>query len=871
VPRSDDEPSPIPSAGDAAPPAEILSAREAASTLRGRPATASGGVTAGRAAPSPWSTVASAPRTADAAAASSRARLGLLSPSEAADEARAAHAALRGRSRYSFSPGSWSGTYVSPVTGRPLFGDGGVAGALESGARVPPVTHVTPDRLRAGSWLTVFGKRIWLRRADPFTVSWYRESLGVDQDANAAAGPVVSPAPRRAVRPGIPPHTGAAAIGDEEETRRNAGKLVPTWRPRPDFDQFFECDGKALAFRARLADPRREDEGRRFVVTYFLVDDTLSIAESHGPNAGRWGSRFLERGRYRVATRAGRLRPGDDDDNVFDDASLRSTMMARERALGGIGAVYGYGHGFGQGYAGGALGKEDRTGAGCTGVPHTRGVGIRERVPSAPPAPFVEPEDLCLGGDLALAHAPGMAFRLHDADPFTRRWLARRGRLPDGEGDGAPGPAHDGPLPRLARCLSGCAASVRRSMLARDRADAGLVTVAAAAEVLAAYGACPPDTSAADVSAVLAAHATDGPDGRAAVRWPQLCDAIVAEQRSAAAAGLTAAEGAPDEGARIEQQLRSAVLSSRKHLRRCFRELGRDCPGAITPTEFRGLLRRHHLDLGLTGDDVGAAMDRYPAADADEVRAEAAARGVEAPAVPRGSVSWRGFLWTLAGGISGAASVSPDEVAELENIVRGITRGLEHGAGTAPEHFPHPPRASAWGRPRVAWADGTGDGWTARDVTEEEAVTVRDPSAPRSEAGTDAPPPGAPAMEVEDVDAWRLEDASRRSSPRDASPEPSTPDRDAADADAGAASAPEASSARADVIASLRRFFRGRSWDLHRTMRLYDPSVRGVVSGRALASALVSAGYELKPSEEEALLAGMRDVDWRSVVSEITA
>ncbi|KAA0176987.1 hypothetical protein FNF27_01317 [Cafeteria roenbergensis] len=791
------------------------------------------------------------------------------------------------------------------------------------------VEVIAPEaKNRAGSWITVFGKRIWLRRADPFTVAWFRESMDVDQTELAGSGPITSAAPRRPTRTLVPPHTGPLAIGDEEETRRNAGKLVPTWRQRPDMDSFFECDGRVLAFRARLANPRPEDEGRRFVVSFFLVDGTLAINETLLPNTGRWGTRYLERGRYRNALRTGALHAGEDADNSFADPALRATVMARERALGGVGAVYGYGHGFGQGYAGGSLGKEDRTGAGCTGVAPLRGIGIRERLPFAPEPPLLRAEDLAVGGRLVLAHSPGAEFLLTGADAFTKRWLRRNGRpgaagatsdddddggggggsgvdeAPDadsleGGGRGEGSPAH-GPAARVAPVLAGCLASARRAMLSRDRRDTGRLPVGTATAVLAAYGACPPVVNAADVAALMAQFLCDErEDGELLVRWPALCDALVAAAHSAAASGLTAGEGDPVEGARIEQQLRSAILSSRSHLRRCFRELGRACPGAISHGEFRGLLRRHHLDLGMTAADVAAAMSRYPPASLEEAAEEAACRGVPAPsALPAGAISWKGFLMAITGAGSGAASVSPEEVAEIANIARGVTLGLEHGAGHAPEHFPHPPRASAWGRANVAWDDGTGSGWQAKDVSEEEATLIRDRLAPPSQADTlERSRPhsrGTPSCDecscgeaaadsglgatvrgfAEAQRAFDREIRSRAHGPVDGASEGVEPSDAGRSPEDAAAPAP-AEGSRAALLARLSAFFTGRRWELHRTLRLFDPAMRGTIARPSFRGALVAAGFELTPEEEETLLGSGAEasapVQWRPLLAEITA
>ena len=52
---------------------------------------------------------------------------------------------------------------------------------------------------------------------------------------------------------------------------------------------------KMLRFEAHLESIWPSDKGRKFVFTYYLADDTVSIFEPVPPNAGRPGGRFLIR------------------------------------------------------------------------------------------------------------------------------------------------------------------------------------------------------------------------------------------------------------------------------------------------------------------------------------------------------------------------------------------------------------------------------------------------------------------------------------------------------------------------------------------------------------------------------------------------
>merc|ERR1712182_189173 len=55
-------------------------------------------------------------------------------------------------------------------------------------------------------------------------------------------------------------------------------------------------DGKVLRFTAKFANPKLEDELRRFVVNFHLFDDTLSIHEPPQRNLGVVTGKFLEKG-----------------------------------------------------------------------------------------------------------------------------------------------------------------------------------------------------------------------------------------------------------------------------------------------------------------------------------------------------------------------------------------------------------------------------------------------------------------------------------------------------------------------------------------------------------------------------------------------
>jgi hypothetical protein len=276
----------------------------------------------------------------------------------------------------------------------------------------------------------------------------------------------------------LPPHTGALAIGGEEETRHNAGQIIPNYKTPRDFKTWHQLGGKALRFSARM-DPATvgpDDARRRFNISFYFEDSTLAIAELVAAAKGGAPAtvkRFLNRGRYRnaaagpdaAATAAMSVkRPASASHGVLAPA----VAEAYERVFGASGDKYGYAHGFGgQGYGGGLYGQAEHAGAGGTGSPceleRRRGkpvlveyqlrcgfsfltllllfpfvtasadMGVRTGEGSAgtltPPARFVDASDLTPGATLILAHMPGLHFIIEQPDAFTAAFLAAQARV----------------------------------------------------------------------------------------------------------------------------------------------------------------------------------------------------------------------------------------------------------------------------------------------------------------------------------------------------------------------------------------------------------------------------------------------------------
>eukprot|EP00966_Prymnesium_polylepis_P111832 2587330-Prymnesium_polylepis.1 len=93
----------------------------------------------------------------------------------------------------------------------------------------------------------------------------------------------------------IPPHV---APGAEEDSLGSFLYLIPKV-PKKNFRRMMENDRKILRFMARLDTDTPEDQGRIFVIKYYLSDDTVAVFEPPQKNSGIVGGKFLERCRVK--------------------------------------------------------------------------------------------------------------------------------------------------------------------------------------------------------------------------------------------------------------------------------------------------------------------------------------------------------------------------------------------------------------------------------------------------------------------------------------------------------------------------------------------------------------------------------------------
>ncbi|KAM6384024.1 EF-hand domain-containing family member C2 isoform 1-T1 [Alca torda] len=150
--------------------------------------------------------------------------------------------------------------------------------------------------LKIGAVINVWGRKIILCDCDEFTKEYYRTKYGIEDFTPVAYKAPPPPKPEKT----FPPYTG---FGSEEDSLCSCmGLLLKP--PQKDFRKFMEKDrsgmeSNILRFLAKLITDSPIDRDRKFIISYFLSDDTISVFEQVQQNTGILGGKFLERGRIK--------------------------------------------------------------------------------------------------------------------------------------------------------------------------------------------------------------------------------------------------------------------------------------------------------------------------------------------------------------------------------------------------------------------------------------------------------------------------------------------------------------------------------------------------------------------------------------------
>jgi hypothetical protein len=155
-------------------------------------------------------------------------------------------------------------------------------------------THYMYTDLKVGGYIKVYNRDFLIHDADNFTKAWYCENMGMTE----ADFPPIQieeeqmPIPQMA----LPPYNG---FGSHADSMQNCIALIP--KPvRADFNKQMNYAHKILRFTCKMVEDDTHvltmaDMDRKFIMSYFLANDTISIFEPPSRNSGVVGGKFMER------------------------------------------------------------------------------------------------------------------------------------------------------------------------------------------------------------------------------------------------------------------------------------------------------------------------------------------------------------------------------------------------------------------------------------------------------------------------------------------------------------------------------------------------------------------------------------------------
>ncbi|KAM6323528.1 EF-hand domain-containing protein 1 [Aegotheles albertisi] len=158
----------------------------------------------------------------------------------------------------------------------------------------------TAKDFAVGKSTTLLGRTFFIYDCDEFTRNFYRDKFGITDFQPVE----IKKQPPEEIPQVIPPYNG---FGTLEDSLQNCFALCPK-PPRKDVIKMLENDHEVLRYQVALESPNPEDRKRRFILSYSLSDDMISIYEPPVRNSGIIGGKYLRK--TRVA------KPGSTTENA---------------------------------------------------------------------------------------------------------------------------------------------------------------------------------------------------------------------------------------------------------------------------------------------------------------------------------------------------------------------------------------------------------------------------------------------------------------------------------------------------------------------------------------------------------------------------
>jgi Ca2+-binding EF-hand superfamily protein len=170
--------------------------------------------------------------------------------------------------------------------------------------------------LSIGAKINVFSKDFTLHSCDEYTKEYYQKKYGIEDFTPLPLPEEVQQKEdlSKSVKVEPPPYNG---YGTEEDSL-GSWKYLVLKAPKKDVKKYMENDMNHLRFGAKLDTSAPEDQNRKFIVTFYLADDTISIFEPTQRNSGVIGGKFLQRQRVKNAETNAYFKP----DELYVGATL---------------------------------------------------------------------------------------------------------------------------------------------------------------------------------------------------------------------------------------------------------------------------------------------------------------------------------------------------------------------------------------------------------------------------------------------------------------------------------------------------------------------------------------------------------------------
>ncbi|KAG7270500.1 hypothetical protein CRUP_032796, partial [Coryphaenoides rupestris] len=149
--------------------------------------------------------------------------------------------------------------------------------------------YYSPKDFWVGGAMRLMGRSLRLYDCDGFTRSYYQSNYP-EVEFKPPEPPKKEEAPPERE---VPPYNG---FGSLEDSLQNCLSLVPQ-PPRKDLKKMLENEHKVLRYIARLDSQNPDDEGRHFILSYFLASNMISIFERSVKNHGFIAGKFLKKTR----------------------------------------------------------------------------------------------------------------------------------------------------------------------------------------------------------------------------------------------------------------------------------------------------------------------------------------------------------------------------------------------------------------------------------------------------------------------------------------------------------------------------------------------------------------------------------------------